>query len=281
MDAIHLRSRTKVTSELLSQCPTLKVIGTATSGFDHVDLEACDEKGVAVYHCPEANRESAAQLTMGLMIDVTRQVSFGNHQLRSEGWRQNVGRGIELFGKTVGIVGLGLIGKRVAELCNAFGMQVIAYDPYLEQNQFAEAGAKSVSFEDLLKSSDVVSLHVPLTSKTRHMISVDTVSLMKKGSYLVNAARGKVVSEEAVIKGLDEGIMAGVALDVFESEPLPSESKLRDRRDQVVVTAHVGGYAQQAFEKASMLAAQRIALHIKGENCPGRLPLTAGWVSDL
>lgn len=261
-DALLIRSGTKVNEKLLSRLPQLKVIVTATSGFDHIDLEACRKRQIAVISTPDANRDSAAELTLWLMLTAVRKLAHMPGVIASGRWREGLRRGHLLKGKTLGIFGLGRIGSRVCELARGFDLKVLAYDPYISDERFVQFGAEKTGMSELLRLSDIVSLHVPLTKDTHHIIAAPTIELMPSHGIVVNTSRGAVVDENTLIQALLEGHLAGAALDVFESEPLSPQSRLLSL-PQVVCTPHIGAYTEEAFSIASRLAVERLVSFLK------------------
>ncbi|MCB0341686.1 MAG: phosphoglycerate dehydrogenase [Pseudobdellovibrionaceae bacterium] len=255
--ALLIRSGTVVDAEILKQFPELKVVVTATSGFDHIDLGHCKEHRVQVGFVPMANPESAAELTIWLILSVLRKAQMAAVAINKKQWRSSVSVGHELAGKTLGIVGLGRIGSRVSELAKAFYMHVVAYDPYVSESHFERLGVESCGLMELLRQAQVVSLHVPLTDETRELINRQTLAYFAADAVLINASRGRVVNENDLIDALDEQRLAGAGLDVFVKEPLAPGSRLRDF-PQVVMTPHIGAYTHEAQWRASDMAVDKI-----------------------
>ena len=253
-----VRGRTKVTARVIEHgVPALKIVGRAGVGLDNVDLEAAAKHGVKVLNTPEAPTNSVAELVIGLMIAVARKIAWSDRVMRMGGWPKHEAMGVELHGKTLGVVGYGRIGRRVAEIAYAIGMRILAYDIIsIPQEVLARAGAKLTTLEEVLTSSDFITLHVPLTAETRHFIDRERLALMKKTAILVNASRGEVVDEEALYEALAEGRLAGAGLDVFQREP-PTGSKLLSL-DNVVVTPHIGAQTLEAQELAATMLAEKI-----------------------
>ncbi len=244
-DALIVRSRTKVTAKLLDAAKRLKVIGRAGVGLDNIDVEAAARRGIVVLNSPAGNVISAAEHTFALMLGLVRRIARADASVRRGEWDRSRFRGIELSGKTLGIVGAGRIGTEVAKRARAFGMRVVAYDPYLPPESAATAGIELVALDELLRSADIVSIHVPLTRETRHMIGPDQLALMKPSAYLVNVARGGVLDERALARALGEGKLAGAALDVFEQEPLPPDHPLIALENTLLVP-HLGAATREA-----------------------------------
>lgn len=239
----------------------LKVVSAAGVGYDHIDIEEATRRGIAVCICAGCNNHSVSELAFGFMIDLARNISGSDRALRRGEW-PGPNFGPELWGKTLGIVGLGRVGKAVALLGRAFGMQVLAYDIAWDIT-FANAhGVSYVPFDRLLRESDFVTLHTPLTSLTRGMIDERAIDLMKPTAYLINTARGPVVKESALVNALTERRIAGAGLDVFEVEPHPN-NPYREL-DNVVMAPHIGGSSGDAFERAYFLALTNVANVLNG-----------------
>ena len=258
-DALLVRSRTKVTSEVIDRGSNLKVIGRAGVGVDNIDVSHANEKGITVVNSPGASAESVAELALSLMLSLARKVTVADSGMKQGKWEKKKLKGTELQGKTLGIIGFGKIGRRVGELGHAFGMKVIYHDPYMSGSiEWAEG----VNFDTLISESDYLSLHTVLTDSTRHMINYDVFKKMKKSAYLVNCARGAVVDEEALIKALEEGLIAGAGLDVYESEP-PTSRIIE--MPNTVLTPHVGANTKEAQDRAGIIVAEQVIKVLKGE----------------
>jgi D-3-phosphoglycerate dehydrogenase / 2-oxoglutarate reductase len=243
-----VRSATRVGPEMLERASSLRVVGRAGVGVDNIDLDAATEAGIAVLNAPAGNTVSAAELTLALVLALVRRVTEADASMRSGAWARSRFGGAELRGRTLGLVGAGRIGGEVARRCRAFGMSVIAFDPYLTSDRADELKVERA--EDLatvLERADVLSLHVPLTDTTQNMIDAAALRRMKKGSYLVNVARGGVVDEAALAEALGSGHLAGAALDVFANEPLEEDSPLRNAPN-TVLTPHLGASTSEAQE---------------------------------
>ena len=277
-----IRSRTKIDDKLLSLAPKLRVIITATSGFDHIDLEATARRNIDVAFTPQANVTSAAELTWGLMLACMRRLVEAHRAIKSGEWRREALVGRELKGKTLGIVGLGRIGSRVARFANAFEMKVVAFDPYKEPEAFSQLGAARVAFEELLMLSDIVTFHVPATAETKFMLSPLNMESMNRHAIIINASRGSVIAEQDLVKALNEGWIAGAGLDVFEREPLPRDSRLLTFQN-VVMTPHLGATTGEAFAEASLEAALKMQQYISPDLSHGaqslkdKLPPDDAW----
>lgn len=244
-DAVLVRSATKITRESLARATRLRVIGRAGVGVDTIDVEAATEKGVAVMNAPAGNTISAAELACALLLALVRKVPAADQSMKAGAWDRTSFGGTELYRKTLGLVGAGRVGGEVARRARAFGMRVLAYDPFLSPDAAKEIGAELGDLETVLRASDVISLHVPLTDKTRGMLGPTQLALLKPGALIVNAARGGVLDEAAMIAGLQSGAIGGAALDVFDQEPLPADHPLR-KLPNVVLTPHLGASTEEA-----------------------------------
>jgi len=261
-----VRSATKVTRELLGVSPNLRVVGRAGVGVDNIDLEVATEHGIPVINAPEGNTVSAAELSMALMLSVARKVAAADNSVRGGDWARSQFSGIELRGKTLALVGAGRIGAEVAKRARAFGMRTIAHDPYLTEERAEQIEVERVTFAQVLAQGDVISLHVPLTPDTERMIGAKELQAMKSSGFLINAARGGVVDEDALVAALEAGEIAGAALDVYETEPLPENSTLRGAPN-LVLTPHLGAYTVEAQE----LVASEIAEGVRAALLEGDL----------
>ena len=259
-----VRSATKVKGPMMDQAPELRVIGRAGVGVDNIDLVAATERGIAVLNAPAGNTVSAAELTMALILAMARRVAEADAAMRQGTWSKL--QGVELRGRTLGLVGAGRIGGEVAKRCRAFGMDVIAYDPYLTDERAAELGVQRAELDDVLAKGDIVSLHVPLTEATKDMIGKATLARMKKGAFLVNVARGGVVDEAALAEALASGHIAGAALDVYVNEPLEKGSPLLGAPN-ILLTPHLGASTSEAQE----LVASEIAEAVRAALADGDL----------
>ena len=240
-----VRSATKVTRELLEQAPNLKVIGRAGVGVDNIDLEVATELGIPVINAPEGNTVSAAELSMALILAVARNVSWADASIRAGAWARSQFSGIELRGRTLGLVGAGRIGTAVALRAQAFGMETIAYDTYLTEERAKELGIERVELDELIARGDVISLHVPLTPQTEGMIGEAELKAMKPTAILVNAARGGVVDEGALVAALESVELSAAAPDGFTTEPLHGVSQL-SAAVHLVLTPHLAASPTRA-----------------------------------
>ena len=243
-----------VTARVLDHAPRLKVISMHGVGLDHIDLKAAAAQGVIVANCPGANDQGVADLALGLMICVAREVPLVDGEVRSQVWKPH--HGVELWRKTLGLVGLGHIGSGVARRAQGFEMRVLAYDPFVTAERAAKVGVELTSLKTLLAIADFVSLHAPLTNETEHLIGAAELALMQPTAYLINTARGGLVDETALFVALQEGRIAGAGLDAFAQEP-PWDNPLLTLRN-VVVTPHIGAHTREAIERVGLLAAQNV-----------------------
>jgi D-3-phosphoglycerate dehydrogenase / 2-oxoglutarate reductase len=255
-DAVIIRSSTTIDRASLSTPGRLKVIGRAGVGVDNIDMDAATEKGIAVFNAPSGNTISAAELTMALMLASMRRVAAADRSMRRGEWDRSF-RGSELYGKVLALVGAGRIGGEVARRARAFGMRIVAYDPFLQDDRARQLGIESVSLDHALAAADVVSLHIPLTDQTADLLNRERLALLKPSAIIVNAARGGVLDEEALAEALRDGRIAGAALDVFSSEPLDAASPLRGL-ENVVLTPHIGAATVEAQHNVAFEVAQSV-----------------------
>lgn len=259
--ALIVRSETQVSERLIAQAPGLVLIARAGTGVDNIDVAAATRRGVAVINAPGANTVSAAEHTFALLLAAMRKIPWAVASMRSGGWDRTAFAGSELRGKTIGVVGLGRVGSHVATIARAFGMRVLAHDPYLPESRARELGVDLLPLDELLPRVDVVTLHLPLTPETRHLIDRRRLALMRPTAILVNTARGALVDEAALLEALERGTLGGAALDVFDAEPLPADSPLR-ACDKVILTPHLAASTAEAQERVAqeICAAVRDAL---------------------
>lgn len=273
-DALVVRSRTQVTASLIHAAKRLRVIGRAGVGLDNIDAGAAQQRGITVLNAPYSVTISVAEHTLGLMIALARFVPQADASLRRGEWTKNKFMGIELQGKTLGIVGLGRIGSAVAPRAIALGMRVLAYDPYITRARALNFGAALVdSLEELLGVSDFVSIHTPLMPTTRGLFGEVEFEQMKPDGRLIFCARGGVVDETALLRALESGKLAGAALDVFETEP-PGLNPLM-QHPRVIVTPHVGAMTREAQTKAAVEVAEQIVRLLKTQESVVSAPMAA------
>lgn len=276
VEGLLIRSRTKIDRALLEAAPNLKVVITATSGFDHIDLNETQRRKLTVMYTPEANAASACELTWALALACTRRIPEAHRAVKSGEWRREALLGRQLEGKTYGVVGLGRIGGRVARIAQAFGMKLVAFDPYRDTEHFEKYGAQRLGLEELFRVSDYVSLHVPASPETNGMIHRYLLDAANRGLILVNTSRGPVVSEQDLCEALTMGWIAGAGLDVFEREPLPRHSNLLNFSN-VVLSPHIGATTTEAFGRASREAAEKLIVFVEKKAITDPLPPTDAW----
>ena len=263
-DVLVVRSGTKVTRDVIERAEKLKVIGRAGVGVDNIDVEAATEKGIIVVNAPDASSISVAELTMGLMLAAARNIPQATASLKRGEWDRKRFKGIELYGKTLGVIGLGRIGQQVVKRAKAFGMNIIGYDPYIPKEVAESMGVELVDdINELCKRADFITLHVPLTPKTRHIIGREQINLMKKNAIIVNCARGGLIDEKALYEALKEKKIRAAALDVFEEEP-PKDNPLLTL-DNVIGTPHQGASTEEAQKAAGTIVAEQIKKVLRGE----------------
>ncbi|WP_340539511.1 phosphoglycerate dehydrogenase [Nocardioides sp. GXZ039] len=277
-DALLIRSATRVDTEVLDAARRLRVVARAGVGLDNVDVRAATMAGVMVVNAPTSNIVSAAELAVGLLLAAARHISPAHAALREGEWKRSRYTGVELYEKTVGIVGLGRIGVLVAQRLAAFGMNVIAYDPYVQAGRAAQVGVRLVDLDTLVAESDFMSVHLPKTPETTGLIGAAQLAAARPGLVLVNAARGGIVDEQALYDALAEGRIAGAGLDVFASEPC-TDSPLFDL-ENVVATPHLGASTDEAQEKAGLSVARSVRLALSGELVPDAVNVQGGLIAE-
>jgi D-3-phosphoglycerate dehydrogenase len=275
-NAILVRSATKVDAEAIAAAPHLQVIARAGVGLDNVDIKAATAAGVMVVNAPTSNIISAAELTIGHILSLARHIPAAHASLAAGAWKRSAYTGVELFEKTVGIIGLGRIGALITARLQAFGVQVIAYDPYVTPARAQQLGVELVSLEDLLRRSDFITIHMPKTPETLGMISDEQLALMKPTAFIVNVARGGLIDEDALARALRAGTIAGAGLDVFVSEP-PKDDALTSLPN-VIVTPHLGASTDEAQEKAGVSVAKSVRLALGGELVPDAVNVAGGVI---
>ena len=255
-DALIVRSATRVTSELLERASRLRAIGRAGVGVDNVDLDTATKKGIVVMNTPGGNATSVAEHTMALLLALARHIPQADGSLKKGQWEKKAFMGIELRAKMLGLIGLGKIGTEVARLAQAYQMEVIAYDPYVPSLIADEHNVKRVSLEELLQTSDFVSLHASATPETHHLLNARTLALTRPGVRIINCARGELIQEEDLLQALESGQVAGAGLDVFESEP-PRDLRLA-AHPSVIATPHIAGSTEEAQEIVGIRIAEQV-----------------------
>ncbi len=278
VDALVVRSATRVDAEVLEAGRNLKVVGRAGIGLDNVDVAAATRLGVMVVNAPQSNVISAAEHTVALILAQARNIPQAHVALREGRWERGRFQGAELYGKTLGIIGLGRVGALVAQRLNSFGMRLLAYDPYVSRDRAAQMGVELAGLADVLAQADVVTVHLPKTPDTTGLIGETELAAMKPGARLVNTARGGIVDEAALAKAVGDGQLAGAALDVFAEEPT-TQSPLFGL-EGVVVTPHLGASTTEAQDKAGVAIAEQLLLALAGQFVPNAVNVDAGPVPD-
>jgi D-3-phosphoglycerate dehydrogenase len=256
-DGIIIRSETKLKADLIEAGTRLKVIGRAGIGLDNVDLPAATKKGIVVMNTPQENAIAAAEHTLAMILAISRKIPQATASMKGGQWEKKKFMGVELYNKTLGLVGVGVIGTIVADRARGLKMKVVGYDPYLSKEVAEKKGVDLVSFDELLSRSDFISVHTPLTDETRNLIDNNALSKMKKGVILINCARGGIIKEKDLYDAIHEGKVAGAALDVFEKEPAIGNPLLE--LEGVISTPHLGAATEEAQENVSIAISQQIA----------------------
>jgi len=277
-DALLVRSATTVDAEVIAAAPKLKIVARAGVGLDNVDVDAATAAGVLVVNAPTSNIHSAAEHALALMLSAARQIPAADATLREHTWKRSKFNGTEIFGKTVGVVGLGRIGQLVAQRLAAFGTHVIAYDPYVLPARAAQLGIELLSLDDLLPRADFISVHLPKTPETAGLLGKEALAKTKPGVIIVNAARGGLIDEAALAEAIKSGHVRGAGLDVFSTEPC-TDSPLFEL-PEVVVTPHLGASTAEAQDRAGTDVAESVKLALAGEFVPDAVNVGAGAVSE-
>ncbi len=275
--ALIIRSETRITDDLLAAAPHLQVIGRAGSGVDNIDLEAAGRRGVLVVHAPGGNALAAAEHTMALLFALARHIPTASRSLKAGTWEKSRFLGVELSNKTLGILGLGKVGREVAKRALAFSMRVLAFDPFVSVEQAQRAGVTMRSLVEVLRQADFVTLHATLPSDSHgaaKLIGAQELSLLKPGAYLVNCARGSLIDEPALLAALEQGHLAGVALDVFSQEPIGDDAVLRRllAHECVIATPHLGASTREAQARVALEIARNVVSALRGETLIGAVP---------
>jgi len=277
-EAVLIRSATKMDAEAIAAAKSLKVIARAGVGLDNVDVPAVTKAGVMVVNAPTSNITSAAELAVGLMLAAARNIAPANQALKGGAWKRSMYGGVELLDKKVGIVGFGRIGQLVAERLKGFGMEILAYDPYVSPQKAGALGARLVTLDELLAESDFISIHLPKTAETLGLIGTEALAKAKPGVIIVNAARGGIIDEAALADAIASGHIGGAGLDVFAAEPT-TESPLFDH-EKVVVTPHLGASTEEAQEKAGISVAKSVRLALAGDIVPDAVNVAGGVIAE-
>jgi len=260
-----VRSATQATREIIEAASHLKVIGRAGAGVDNIDVKAASEKGIVVLNTPGGNAEAAGELAVALMFALAREISRADASMKAGTWdKKSFGGGVELLGKTLGLIGIGNVGKIVGTRCLGLGMKVIAYDPGVSPDRTAALGFQAVGLDEVIRGSDFISIHAPRNDQTKGLVNAKSFASMKKGVFLVNCARGGIVVEKDLIAALDAGIVRGAGVDVFDKEPCEDWSLAK--HPKVIATPHIGASTAEAQVNVSVMIARQIGLYLtKGE----------------
>ncbi|EEG79013.1 phosphoglycerate dehydrogenase [Dethiobacter alkaliphilus] len=262
-DALVVRSSTKVTRKVLENAGRLKVVGRAGVGVDNIDVEAATERGVIVINAPEGNTISAAEHAIAMMTSLARNIPNASASMKAGEWKRSKFMGVELYNKTLGVVGMGRIGSEVIKRAQAMGMDILAYDPYISAERAEKMGVTLTSTEEIYRKADFITMHTPLTKATKHMISHDELAIMKDGVRIINCARGGLIDEEALYEALKSGKVAGAALDVFEEEPVTCNPLCE--LSNVIVTPHLGASTEEAQVNVAVQVAEQVVNALQGE----------------
>ncbi len=262
-DALMVRSQTRVDAAVIEAGTRLKVIGRAGVGVDNIDVESATQRGIVVVNSPEGNTIAAAELAMAHLLALARRIPQADCSVRAGEWKRNQFVGVELWRKTLGVIGMGKIGREVARRARAFGMRIVAYDPFVPDAHLQQLGAEPAPLETLLRESDFITLHAPLTPETRHLLNRQTLAQTKRGVRIVNCARGELIDPDALAEFVESGHVAGAALDVFPTEPPPPDLKLL-HQPQNVLTPHLGASTQEAQVKVAVDVAEQIVTVLQG-----------------
>lgn len=279
-EGLVVRSETKVTDELMEGAPKLRVVGRAGVGVDNIDVPAATARGIVVMNAPDGNTITTAEHTLALLVALARRVPQANASLKAGKWERGRFIGIELQGKTLGIIGLGRIGRAVAVRARSFGMRIIGHDPFVAPEQARDLEIELASLDDVLGRADLITVHTPLTPETRGLIGRDAFAKMKRGVRVVNCARGGLIDEEALREAIDSGIVAGAALDVFEQEPPPPDHPLL-ALDEVITTPHLGASTTEAQEGVAFTVAEQMRDYLLNGTLQGAVNAPALGAKEL
>ena len=275
-DALMVRSQTKVTKKILDAAKKLKIVGRAGVGVDNIDIEAATQNGIIVVNSPDGNTNAAAEHTVALMLSMVRNIPVAAKSTKEQQWERSKFTGVEVYGKTLGIIGFGKIGSHVAKVAIALGMNVVVSDPYTTKEIVEKAGAKYVnSLDELWGQCDFITVHVPKTKETLHMINKDTIAKMKKGVRLINCARGGIIDENDLKEAIDSGYVAGAAIDVYENEPDMTKCPLTECGSNVVLTPHLGASTKEAQLNVAIDVAEQIRDVLSGGSAKAAVNIPA------
>ena len=279
-EGLIVRSETKVTSELLDAARKLRVVGRAGVGVDNIDVPAATSRGIVVMNAPDGNTITTAEHTIALLVALARRVPQANTSLKSGKWERKNFVGTELQGKTLGIIGLGRIGRVVASRARALGMNIVAYDPFISTEQTRDLEIENATFDDVLSRADFLTIHTPLTSETRRILGADAFAKMKKGARIINCARGGLIDEKALYEAVTTGRIGGAALDVFEQEPPPADYPLL-KLEEVIATPHLGASTMEAQEGVALTVAEQMRDYLLTGALRGAVNIPALGVKEL
>ncbi|MBO9577759.1 MAG: phosphoglycerate dehydrogenase [Microbacteriaceae bacterium] len=279
-NAVLIRSATKMDAEAIAAAPKLQVIARAGVGLDNVDIKSATTAGVMVVNAPTSNIISAAELTIGHILSLARHIPAAHASLAAGQWKRSKYTGTELYEKTVGIIGLGRIGALIAARLQAFGVEIVAYDPYVTAARAQQLGVRLVGLDELIATSDFITIHMPKTPETTGMIGAEQLRAMKRSAFIVNVARGGLIDEQALAEALRAGEIAGAGLDVFVSEPPAADSPLL-AAPGVVLTPHLGASTEEAQEKAGIAVARSVKLALEGDLVPDAVNVAGGIIDPF
>lgn len=262
-DAVIVRGRTKMTDVVIAQAKKLKVVGRCGVGVDNIDLQAAKENGITVVNAPGATTVSVAELTMGLIFALAREIPRADAGMKRGEWLKKELVGVELDKKSLGIIGYGRIGSRIGKIAVSAGMRINAFDPFLTPETTQVNGGELLPFDEVIKKSDFITIHTPLTETTRNLINDETISKMKDGVFIICAARGGIIDEKALLDGLNSGKVAGAALDVYANEP-PTNQELISH-PKIITTPHIAGQTADAQKQASIDISTEVLAGLRGE----------------
>jgi D-3-phosphoglycerate dehydrogenase len=279
-DGVIVRSATRITADLMDKAEKLRVIGRAGVGVDNIDVKAATEKGIVVMNAPDGNTITTAEHTIALLVSMARNVPQAHAKLQAGIWDKKSFVGVELNGKTLGVVGLGRIGKHVAKIAKGFGMEILAFDPFISTDQAKELGIELGSLNEVLANADFITIHTPVTDDTRGILGKDAFAKMKKGVRLVNCARGGLVDEAALLEAIENGTVANAAMDVFATEPLPGDSPLLGN-DKIITTPHLGASTTEAQEGVALTVAEQMRDYLASGTLRGAVNAPSLAASEL
>ena len=280
VDGWIIRSGTKINKDAIVSSKNLKVIGRAGVGVDNIDIPEATRRGIVVLNTPDVNTISAAEHTIGLILAISRNIHLGHQGLQKGEWNRNILIGSELRNKTIGIVGLGKIGREVISRCIVFGMKILGYDPFVNQEMFDENKTIITDLNSLVKNSDYISVHVPLNAETKNLFNYDLLSLMKRSAYIINVARGGIINENDLAKILNKNKIAGAAIDVFSSEPIDNGNSLIKAKN-ILLTPHLGASTKEAKEGVSIAVCDHVSNYLINKKLMNAINMPISDMSKL